>query len=450
MNRLWVRLALAFGTVSLLGIAAVALLTDWQAGNQVRLFLARQELVSRSGLITGLAEYFAAHGGWQGVEAVFSSYVGTGIAGGNGRGGPPILLADSSLRVVYDSRGTHEDGPLSAAEQEAALPVREGSDVVGYLLISGGAESGSTAADLLGELRSTLLVAGAAAAALSVAAGLLFGRVLAAPLSRMAGAARLYSRREWNHRIPEQGTRETAEVSRAMNEMAASLERAEILRRNLTADIAHELRTPLAVLQGNLQALLDGVYPLNPAEVARLLDETRLLNRLVDDLRELSLAEAGNTALRSERVDLGSLLSSTAASFAAAADARSVRIERDLPAGGLTATADPDRTRQVLVNLIVNALRHTPEGGRILLRAGRGGNEVTVEISDTGSGVSAADLPRVFDRFYRTEASKSAGAAGSGLGLAVAKAWIEKMGGRIGAESKVGEGSRFWFTLPVS
>jgi two-component system OmpR family sensor kinase len=455
MNRLWVRLSLAFGAVSLLGISAIALLTDWQAGGQVRQFLARQETLSQSGLLTDLAGYYQERGGWQGVESIFGAADGPGSGPGaaNGRGRPSVLLADSGQRIVYDSHGVRIGGSLSAAEQASAVPVRVDSAVVGYLYIgagTGAAGTESAVAELLGRLRTTLLLAGLAAAAVSVAAGVAFGRFLAAPLARMAEGAHRFSRHEWDHRIPAKGTRETVDVARALNEMAASLERAEIQRRNLTADIAHELRTPLAVLQGNLRALLDGVYPLEPAEVARLLDETRLLGRLVDDLRELSLAEAGSPGLRTERVDLAALTAAAADEFHPAADARSVRIVRESPAGGLFARADPDRVRQVLFNLIVNALQSAPEGGRILLRAERRGGEIVVAVEDTGGGIPAADLPHLFDRFYRTAASKTAGVAGSGLGLAVAKAWVTAMGGRIGAESRVGEGSRFWFTLPAA
>jgi signal transduction histidine kinase len=453
VNRLWVRLTLAFGLVSLVGIATIAVLIDWQAGSQVRQYLARQEMLAQGGLLSDLAAFYSSNGDWQGLDAFIASYGQTrGSGAGYGRGRPPILLADADGRILYDERGLRTDETLSAGERNSALPILAGQKTVGYLVVSAAGSGGEdpAAGELLDNLRTVLLVAAILAAMLSLIAGATLGRFIAAPLGRMAEGARSFSRREWTHRIPERGSTETVEVARALNEMAASLEQAETLRRNLTADIAHELRTPLAVMQGNLRAMLDGVYPLTQAEIAGVFDETRLLSRLVDDLRELSLAESKEPRLHCERLNLAGLLESVAVSFAAAADAHAVVLERDLPGVEIPVLADPDRLRQVLVNLIVNALQHTPEGGRIVLRVESDSPSATVSVTDTGKGIPPGDLPRVFDRFYRADPSGSGGSAGTGLGLAVAKAWVEAMGGRIGAESRVGEGSRFWFTLPAA
>ncbi|MGB7539271.1 MAG: ATP-binding protein [Anaerolineales bacterium] len=453
MNRLWVRLTLAFGLVSLVGIGTIALLVDWQAGSQVRQYLARQEMLSQSGLLSDLAAFYGINGGWQGVDAFIASYEqGRGSGAGYGRGRPPVLLADAEGRILFDERGLRTNETLTTDERNSSLPILRDRIAVGYLVVPATGSGGEdpAAGELLDNLRTVLMVAALVATALSLLAGATLGRFIAAPLRRMAEGARSFSRRQWTRRIPEHGSSETIEVSRALNEMAASLEQAETLRRNLTADIAHELRTPLAVMQGNLRAMLDGVYPLTQAEIAVLFDETRLLSRLVDDLRELSLAESREPQLRCERLDLAGLVESAADSFAAAADAHTVVLERELPGAEIPVSADPDRLRQVLVNLIVNALQHTPEGGRIILRAAYDTKTATVSVTDTGKGISRGDLTRVFDRFYRVESSGSGGSAGTGLGLAVAKAWVEAMGGRIGVESRVGEGSRFWFTVPTA
>ena len=452
MNRLWVRLTLAFGLVSLVGIGTIAVLIDWQAGSQVRQYLARQEMLTQSGLLSDLSAFYRSNGGWQGVDAFIASYgQGRGSGAGNGRGRPPILLADADGRILFDERGLRTNETLSTNEQNTALPLLSDQKTVGYLIVSAAGSGGEdpAAGELLDSLRTVLIVAAILAAGLSLIAGATLGRFIAAPLSRMAEGARSFSRRQWTHRIPERGSMETVEVSRALNEMAAALEQAETLRRNLTADIAHELRTPLAVMQGNLRAMLDGVYPLTQAEIAGVFDETRLLSRLVDDLRELSLAESREPRLHCERLNLAGFLESVAESFAAAADAHAVVLERDLPGAEIPVSADPDRLRQVLVNLIVNALQHTPEGGRIILRVERDSQSATVSVTDTGKGISPGDLPRVFDRFYRADSSGAGGSTGTGLGLAVAKAWVEAIGGRIGVESRLGGGSRFWFTVPT-
>ena len=454
MNRLWVRLTLAFGLVALIGTGTIALLTDWQAGQQVRQYLARQDALSQSGLLDELAAFYRSHGNWQGVAEVIAAYSSTGRNQGigAGRGRPPLLLADAGGKIVFDERGLRVGESLSADEQSGALTVLVDGKTAGLLVVTpaGAGETDAAAKELLDQLRSTLLVSTLLAVAVSLMLGMVLGRWLAAPLGQMADGARSFSRRAWGLRIPERGSRETVEVARALNEMAASLEQAETLRRNLTADIAHELRTPITVLQGNLRAILDGVYPLESAEIASLYDQTRLLSRLVDDLRELALADSGKPLLRAERIDLAVLLPLLADGFAAAADAHAVALERDFAGGDLPVQADPDRLRQVINNLVINALQHTPEGGRIVLRAERSPGFVTVSVSDTGEGIPAEELPRVFDRFYRVDSSRARGSGGTGLGLAVARAWVEAMGGRIGVESIPGKGSRFWFSLPLA
>jgi len=216
------------------------------------------------------------------------------------------------------------------------------------------------------------------------------------------------------------------------------------------ADVAHELRTPLTVLQGNLRAMLDEVYPLDRAEIATLYDETRLLSRLVDDLRELALADTGQLQLNVQTVEIGETSRAVVASFSAVADAQNVRltIEGD---ERVRVRADPDRLAQILRNLLANALRYTPNGGSITVSAQTLSEDtLRVSVADTGEGIAAEDLPHVFDRFYRGDKSHRRSSGSTGLGLAIAKAWVEAMGGTIGVESGRRRGSRFWFTLPVT
>jgi signal transduction histidine kinase len=199
-------------------------------------------------------------------------------------------------------------------------------------------------------------------------------------------------------------------------------------------------------MQGNLRALLDGVYALEMKEVASLYDETRLLSRLVADLRELALAEAGQLPLNLQTVEVDNLLRAAVEQFSAAAEAQETRIElleHPLP----SVRADPDRLRQVMHNLLANALRHTPVG-QVTISSERMADQVRIQVSDTGDGIPQADLPYIFDRFYRVEGTRPEG--NTGLGLAIAKAWVEAMGGAIGVESRAGGGSSFWFTVPSS
>jgi signal transduction histidine kinase len=220
----------------------------------------------------------------------------------------------------------------------------------------------------------------------------------------------------------------------------------------MVADVAHELRTPLSVVQGNLQAILDDVYALDKTEISKLYDETRLLSRLVDDLRELALADAGQLRLNLRPTDTAQVIQATADNLALAAEAQDVALLIRVPDELPVVQADPDRLAQVLRNLLVNALRYTPPGGSVTVAAATAANAVEVAVDDSGEGIPPEELPYIFDRFWRAERSRSRDdrwAGGSGLGLSVAQSLIEAQGGHIWAESKPGEGSTFRFTLPL-
>lgn len=298
--------------------------------------------------------------------------------------------------------------------------------------------------NFLDRLYVALVLAALGAGLVGAVAGLVISRTIAAPLGGLVQAARDFPVNR-TRRALVRGADEIADVARAFNTMADELQRAEILRRDLMADIAHELRTPLTVMQGNLRALLDGVYPLELREIATIYDETRLLSRLVTDLRELALAEARQLPLNMQAVPLTPVLRNVVEQFAVVAEAQETTIElagNSLP----PVQADSDRLAQVLHNLLANALRHTP-GGHIIVSGEQTGSYVKICVSDTGEGIPAADLSHVFDRFYRGDEARS---GSTGLGLAIAKAWVEAMDGDIGAESSNGHGSRFWFTLKAA
>jgi signal transduction histidine kinase len=229
--------------------------------------------------------------------------------------------------------------------------------------------------------------------------------------------------------------------------MVAELERSDRLRRNQTADVAHELRTPLTILQGNLEGILDGVYQPDAEHLDLLLDETRRLNRLVEDLRTLSLAEAGQLSLQREPVDLAELLDDVVTSFSGQAEASGVSVKvtsEDVP-GALIVPGDAGRLDQVLSNLIANALQNTPAGGAITLNAERSPGGICLKVTDNGRGIPAEDLPNIFDRFWRGDERRQ---AGSGLGLAIARQLVQAYGGSISVESQLNQGTTFIVDLP--
>ena len=489
MNKLWVRLSLAFGLVTLTAIIIAALLANYQVSTEFRQFVTHGQMMDT--MLPELTQYYAANGSWDGVETIASDLRGAGMGVGRGmrRGAPALILADVSGQIVYDETEGRQGDQLSRQELAGALPIEWQQQTVGYLLAGGNGRGQSqlppSAQIFLDQINNSLLQAALIAGILGLLIGVVIARGLSAPLGRLAAAARRLSQGRLEERVSVKGADEFVDLAQAFNEMATNLQQAEMLRRNMVADIAHELRTPLSIIQGNLQAILDDIYPLEKAEIASIYDETVILNRLINDLRELAQAEAGQLSLDIQEINLPPIIAGVTDLFAELAREKSIQLKQDMPEGLPKVLADEHRLQQVLHNLLANALRHTPEGGAITVvvddphkigtgskgpdeprrivsaplhprapapPAGDSVSLVRVSVVDTGPGIPPADLPHVFNRFWRANKSRSREQGGSGLGLAIARQLIEAQGGEIGVDSAgvPGRGSRFWFTLPVA
>jgi len=279
-----------------------------------------------------------------------------------------------------------------------------------------------------------------------VLALVLLGRMfrgVARPVADLIEAAGRLEAGSYDARVEERGPREMRSLAHAFNTMAARLEANESQRKQLLADVTHELRTPLTVLQGNIEALLDGVHRADPAHIAPILEETKVLSRLIDDLRTLSLAESGALALHRETVDVGSIARDVATAFSDQGRRGGVAIGSSAE-GPSVIEADPLRVREVIVNLVANALRYTPAGGSVAVEARGSEGQVEVTVRDTGTGIAPDAVAGIFERF-----SRSTDSPGAGLGLAIAKSLVEAHGGAIRAESAPGQGTRIVFTLPI-
>ncbi|WIY06196.1 HAMP domain-containing sensor histidine kinase [Amycolatopsis mongoliensis] len=270
------------------------------------------------------------------------------------------------------------------------------------------------------------------------------GRRLIRPLRALTGAAQRMEAGETGAQVEVRGRDEVARLGTAFNAMSASRERLEETRKAMVSDIAHELRTPLSNIRGWLEATQDGISRLDDELVDSLLEEAVHLQHIVDDLQDLALADAGALRLHPEPVDAAALLGQVVAAHRPAGVSLSVETPASLPV-----TADPVRLRQAVGNLVSNAVRHTPSGGSVVVRGRRDGDDVVIEVADTGAGIAAEDLPHVFDRFWRADKARTRGTGGSGLGLAIVRKLAEAHGGRATAESVPGRGSTFTLRLPA-
>ena len=429
------RLALAFIGVALAAVALLAGLAAAFAAADVAHLASRQ----RSDLASAIA--VAAGAAWNRTD----SWTGANLAPVldlAARTGADVKITDQAGRVVAVSRSF----PGHAASPQVSRPVVVHGEQAGEAVVRF-PDSGLGAADAA--LRTALwrAIAGAAglAALLALVTGLLVARRITRPLERLIAVTRAMGRGDRAARVgPISAPGELGELATAFDQMANTLDRQEQLRRDLVADVAHELRTPIAVLQAGHEALLDGVTEPTPGQLASLRDEVLRLARMVGDLQTLAAADAAALQLTLSRQDLAGVAASAADSLAGRFETAGIALERQLTP--VEVLADAGRLHQVITNLLTNALKFTPAGGRVTVRAGPSGAEAALQVSDTGPGIPAEELPRIFDRFWRGRGA--AHVSGTGVGLAVAAELASAHGGSLAAHSSPGHGAQLTLTLP--
>jgi signal transduction histidine kinase len=409
-----------------------------------------------------LTQHYAQNENWSGVQSVVER-MGQ-IAGER------VILADEEGQIVADSAGELVGQPVGGDwDTPAAQILYHGTEVgVLYTDFRGwDVDPGKVSPDsarvrpppplgvepesvvFLASVNRVLLIVAVVAGLSAVLLILGLSRRILAPVEALTAAVRRMEAGDLSQRVEVTSPDEIGELAQAFNSMADGLARLEELRRNTVTDVAHELRTPLSNIRGYLEALQDGVIEPERGIIDSLHGEAMLLNHLVDDLQDLSLAEAGHLKLERQPVALADIVDRAVEAVRPRVEAERVTVQVDLPED-LLVDVDPQRMGQVLRNLLENALTHTPPGGEIAIVGHVEGQWVEVSVRDTGSGIAAEDLPYVFERFYRADKSRSRATGGAGLGLAIARQLVEAHGGRIWVESTEREGSTFTFALPTS
>jgi signal transduction histidine kinase len=345
------------------------------------------------------------------------------------QGGVHVGVADGVEFAAVPSRGD-EPGMFYAVRREP-----------GFVVAS---------TRFLFEFWPQLLIAGALASGIALVVARWLARGMTQPLRDMAAAARRMEVGDYRVRVHTQSRDEVGQLATAFNRMSGELENLERSRRDLVANVSHELKTPIAAIRAHLENVLDGVEAPDPTTLQVMLAQTERLSRLIDQLLELSRLESGELPLRREEVALAPLVTQVLSEIEVARSDRDVEVASDVPADLPLVEADRERVHQVLFNLLDNAVRFTPTGGSVRVTAERHNGSVEVRVADTGVGIPPEHLPRLFERFYRADTARARGDGGTGIGLAIARSVVEAHGGHISAESEPGAGSVFTFDLPVA
>jgi signal transduction histidine kinase len=438
------RLLLMMIIVAIVALGTVALFARQTTTNEFQSYVQRGGDIRRGRFEAMLVGYYDQNKSWDGVQPLVEQI--SQISGDR------IVLADSDKRVLADS-----DRKLvgQTVGQDWAPPagfvVFLGTPVgVVYVNPLGRPSSGASEDVFLGSVNHWLLLAVVAAGLAAVLLTLALSRRILRPIEALTAAARQMEKGDLSQRVEVKSKDEIGQLAHAFNAMADGLARLEQLRRNMVTDVAHELRTPLSNIRGYLEAMRDGVAQPSPVLIDSLYEEAMLLNRLVDDLQELALAEAGQLKLVRQPVALAEIVEKVVNVIQPQVTDKGLKLETDLPADLPLVDVDPNRVGQILRNLLTNAVHYTPPGGKITVAARLASAEVEVRVQDTGVGIAPEHLPYVFDRFYRADKSRARVSGGAGLGLAIVKQLVEAHGGRVWAESTPGSGATLGFTLPVS
>ncbi len=447
MRSLTLKLTLAFLVVGLTGAGLVALFVRQQTRREFDRFVLESY---QADWVVQLTNYYRQNGSWQEISAIT-------VRGHSRRPGiwerspAPLTLVDSQRVVVYSGLHHQPGEQLSQQDSKQGAPIEVDGETVGWVLFDNldptPPESPET--DFLQGVNRAILYSAAAATGVALLLGVVLARTISRPVRELTAATHTLARGELGHQVPVRTHDELGELTASFNRMSADLARSTKLRRQMTADIAHDLRTPLSVIMGYTEALADGKLSGAPETFAVMHQEAQHLSHLVDDLRTLSLADAGELTLTRQVVDPRALLERTAAAHAAQAHKRQVALTVEAVPGLPEVEVDPERMAQVLGNLVSNALRYTPTGGQVTLAAGVDAAGVTLRVQDNGAGIAPEHLPHIFDRFYRGDESRQHGEGESGLGLAIAKSLVEAHGGSIAAESTLGGGTTFTIRLPA-
>lgn len=459
LHQLGFRLMAAFTLIISLVILVTVILTRQGTDTQFAHFMVDGQMIRTSQLITNLVAYYQQKGGWDGLDTELDEVL---LIASDGTMGPMMRgmmglyenrmqILDRTERVVADTEPANQS-PLLTAQQ---WPITLDGQPIGTLVVQG-TMMGHTTFDsetLLRGVTRAVIVAGSVAGLVALLMAGLLVRQITRPITALIHASRRIAAGDLTTRVPLRSHDELGELAQTFNQMASSLEVQERARRNLIADVAHELRTPLAGIQGTIEAFQDGIFAPTAENFATIHKEIVLLNRLIEDLRTVANADAGKLTLDFSTIDLTGLVQRQVAVFQYQAHEQRIELAVVIKQPVSPIWGDEERLRQVLSNLLDNALRHTPTGGRVQISLANMRDGVQLCVCDSGEGIPAESLPYIFERFYRVDPARNRQTGGSGLGLTITRQLVEGHGGRIWVNSPPSgnsHGSEFCLLLPAA
>lgn len=444
--------------MALVAVGAVAVVVNRTTTSSFQRYVVQQTTVNANAeLLQSLEAHYMSAGSWAGAQDILAnarSGRGSGQGRGGGGEGPLFLLVGTDYTVIAASEPQQAGRTLSDTERAQALAVVVDGQTVGYLLRAGAEAQGLDTAQqkFLDDMSRVLALTAVGSMILALVMGLALAWFLVRPLRFLRQSAGAIAQGELGAQMPIAGTTEFREVASAFNCMSAALAESEAIRQRMTADIAHELRSPVSVMRGQLEAMMDGVFPLNTEQLVVVYDQTLHLGRLIEDLRTLTRAESKSLPLEMTQLNPDTFVQRVVADFAPLAQEESIVLKTDIAPELPVIQADADRLRQILANLLANAMTHTPSGGSITVKAVRAATGVGVHFAvvDSGPGLTPEQAAHVFERFYRTDDARQRDRGGSGLGLAITQELVKLHSGRIWVESTPGSGGTFCFEIPMA
>ena len=446
------KLILAFLSIGIVSVVIIGITAVWSTRAEFLRFLTDQ---NQTELVSRLSDYHRTYGSWRQVESIFvyeNNPQQPAMGPGPHRRKQPFALADSSGRIIIPGGPYRRGETLSEVALNEGIAITENGNVIGVLVPTRlPFEQQPRELEFIQRINRLLLYGALIGAVIALVLGIFLSRTLTRPIRELTEATHAVSEGNLSQQVPVRSSDELGELAQAFNKMSSELSRSINARKQMTADIAHELRTPLSLILGHAEAVHDGVLPPTRENFEIIREEATRLEHLVNDLRILSLADAGELSIHPQTVEPQRLLQDLATTYQYQAQRKNIHLDVDItsPLSGIE--VDSGRMTQVLTNILDNALRHTPEGGTIVLSAREVNGQMELAIQDSGPGLKQEDLERIFDRFYRTDASRQredAFSGGSGLGLAIAKSIVQAHGGQMSAVSEAGKGLKVVISLP--